>query len=56
MSVKCKADEKRESGWLYFVKGNALEVWKAKMARGGRKKKKSVKKKAVKKVAKKKKK
>ena len=55
MSVKCKAGEKRESGWLYFVKGNALEVWKAKMARGGRKKKKGAKKKAKKKATKKKK-
>ena len=53
MSVKCKAGEKRQSGWLYFVKGMGLEVWKAKMARGGRKKKKGAK--APKKKAKKKK-
>jgi len=56
MSVKCKAGEKRQSGWLYFVKGMGLEVWKAKMARGGRKKKKGAKKKATKKKATKKKK
>ncbi|MBI2663488.1 hypothetical protein HYX15_03080 [Candidatus Woesearchaeota archaeon] len=37
MAVKVKAGEKRESGWLYFVKGKALEVWKAKMARGRKK-------------------
>ncbi len=45
MAVKCKSGEKRQDGWLYFVKGKDLEVWKAKMARGGRKKKKATKKK-----------
>jgi len=44
MGVKVKAGEKRESGWLYFVKGANLEVFKAKMARGGKKKKKTAKK------------
>jgi len=28
----------REEGHLYFVKGNPLSLYKAKMARGGRKK------------------
>ena len=37
MAVKVKAGEKRESGWLYFVKGKTLEIWKAKMARGRKK-------------------
>lgn len=49
MSVKVKSGEKREKGWLYFVKGDKLEIFKAKMARGGKKKKKAVKKKVVKK-------
>ena len=50
MAQKCKHGEKRQPGWLYFVRGDNLEVWKAKMARGGRKKKKKAKKKkAVKK-------
>ena len=40
MSEKCKAGEKRQTGWLYFVKGDKLDIWKAKMARGGKKKKK----------------
>lgn len=40
MATKVRAGEKRQSGWLYFVKGNNLEVWKAKMARGGKKKRK----------------
>jgi|TARA_Y100000310_G_scaffold159627_1_gene159301 hypothetical protein len=48
MSQKVKAGEQRESGWLYFVKGKTLEVWKAKMARGGRKKKKTAAKKTTK--------
>lgn len=30
----------RESGFLYFTKGNPLAIYKAKMSRGGRKKKK----------------
>lgn len=43
MAQKVKSGEKREKGWLYFVKGKNLEVWKAKMARG---RKRSAKKKA----------
>ncbi|MDP6642415.1 MAG: hypothetical protein QGF74_03485 [Candidatus Nanoarchaeia archaeon] len=46
MAVRVKSGESRESGWLYFVKGKTLEVWKAKMARG--RKKGSGKKKATK--------
>ena len=34
MAQKIKSGEKRAKGWLYFVKGNNLEIWKAKMARG----------------------
>lgn len=53
--VVCKGCVKRRSGYLYYVdgKGNVME---AKMARGGKrkKKKKAAKKKAVKKPAKKK--
>ncbi len=41
MAEKVKAGERRQSGWLYFVKGDGLEIWKAKMARGGKKKSKS---------------
>ncbi len=41
MSEKVKAGEKRQSGWLYFVKGTNLEIWKAKMARGGKRKSKA---------------
>jgi len=41
MAEKVKAGEKRQSGWLYFVKGDNLEIWKAKMARGGKRKSKS---------------
>jgi|TARA_B100002003_G_C13816971_1_gene402376 hypothetical protein len=37
MAVRVKSGESRESGWLYFVKGKTLEVWKAKMARGRKK-------------------
>jgi len=44
MAQKIKSGEKRAKGWLYFVKGNNLEIWKAKMARG--RKRKSTKKKA----------
>ena len=40
MAEKVRAGEKRQPGWLYFVKGNSLEIWKAKMARGGKRKKK----------------
>jgi hypothetical protein len=39
---------KRQSGYLYYVDGNG-NVCEAKMARGGKKKKKAVKKKVVKK-------
>ena len=35
-----KTDIPREEGYLYFVKGNPLILCKAKMSRGGRKKKK----------------
>lgn len=38
MSERVKAGEKRQKGWLYFVKGNDLQIHKAKMARGRRKK------------------
>lgn len=38
--VRVKAGEKRQEGFLYFVKGKNLEVFKTKMARGGRRKKK----------------
>lgn len=38
--IKVKEGEQRKDGYLYFVKGDDLEVYKAKMARGGRKKKK----------------
>lgn len=34
-----ETDIEREKGYLYFVKGNPLCIYKAKMARGGRKKK-----------------
>lgn len=44
---------KRKSGYLYYVDGKG-NVCEAKMARGGKKKKKAVKKPAKKKVAKKK--
>ena len=47
MAQKVKRGEKRAKGWLYFVKGANLDVWKAKMARG-RKKKKTTKRKATK--------
>ncbi|MBS3147195.1 hypothetical protein J4471_05890 [Candidatus Woesearchaeota archaeon] len=46
MAEKVKSGEKRQSGWLYFVKGNNLEIWKAKMARGGKKKSRSAAKKS----------
>lgn len=58
--VKVKSSEKRQDGFLYFVKGKDLTVYKVKMARGGKKKKKKaakkkvVKKKTTKKKAKKK--
>ncbi len=38
MAVKVKAGEKRQAGWLYFVKGKTLEIWKARMARGRKRK------------------
>lgn len=38
---KVKEGETRQEGWLYFVKGENLEVWKAKMSRGRKAKKKS---------------
>ena len=38
MAEKVRAGERRQSGWLYFVKGDNLEIWKAKMARGGKRK------------------
>jgi len=41
VSIKVKPGEKRADGFLYFVKGKDLEVYKAKMARGGKRKKKS---------------
>ena len=31
----------RETGYLYFTKGSPLEIWKAKMSRSGKSKKKS---------------
>jgi hypothetical protein len=34
-----KTDIPREEGFLYFVKGNPLMIYKAKMSRGGKKKK-----------------
>lgn len=34
-----ETDIKREEGFLYFLKGNPLEIWKAKMGRGRKKKK-----------------
>jgi hypothetical protein len=37
--VKVKFGEKRQEGFLYFVKGKNLEIFKVKMARGGKKKK-----------------
>jgi hypothetical protein len=37
---KVKKGETRKEGYLYFVKGKDLEVYKTKMSRGGRKKKK----------------
>ena len=36
MSEKVKEGETRQKGFIYFVKGENLEVWKA---QGGRKKK-----------------
>lgn len=33
-------DIPREKGYLYFTKGDPLEIWKAKMSRGGKSKKK----------------
>jgi len=39
-TIKVKSGEKRQKGFLYFVKGDNLEIHKAKMARGRRKKKK----------------
>lgn len=33
-----KTDIPREQGYLYFVKGNPLAIYKAKMARGKKKK------------------
>ena len=41
MSEKVRSGERRQAGWLYFVKGDNLEVWKARMARGGKKKSRS---------------
>ncbi len=38
--VRVKDGERRQDGYLYFVKGKNLEVFKTKMARGGRRKKK----------------
>lgn len=35
--IKVKKGEQREAGWLYFVKGENLEVFKCKMARRGKK-------------------
>ena len=35
-----KTDIPREEDNLYFVKNDPLEIWKAKMSRGGKKKKK----------------
>ena len=34
MAQKVKAGEERQAGWLYFVKGENLELWKAPMSRG----------------------
>ena len=31
----------REKGFLYFTKGDPLEIWKAKMSRSGKRKKES---------------
>lgn len=41
---KVKAGEQRQSGYLYFVKGMDLQVYKTKMARGRKKAKKTSKK------------
>ena len=38
MSIKCEVGETRQPGWLYFVKGENLEIWKAEMQHKGRKK------------------
>ena len=40
MAEKVKEGETRQEGWLYYVKGEDLQIWKAKMARGRRGKKK----------------
>lgn len=40
MAIPVKKGEKRQSGWLYFVKGENLQVHKAKMSRGKKKKRK----------------
>lgn len=50
--VVVKADIKRQKGYLYFIDKQG-DVAMAKMARGGKKKKKAVKKTAKKKTAKK---
>ena len=43
--TKLKKPEKRQKGFLYYLKGSLIPAgaWKAKMARGGKKKKKKAK-------------
>ena len=33
---KCRAGEKRAKGFLYFVKGDNLDIWKTPMKRRGK--------------------
>ena len=47
MSEKVRAGEKRQKGYMYFVSGENLQIMKAKMARGGKRKKKKRKLKAI---------
>lgn len=39
VSIKVQPGETRQPGFLYFVKGEKLEVFKAEMSRGRKKKK-----------------
>jgi len=45
--TKISKPETRQKGFLYYLKGNLIPAgaWKAKMARGGKKKKKATKRK-----------
>ena len=40
MEKIAETDIEREEGYLYFCKGNPIAIYKAKMSRKGRKKKK----------------